>query len=259
MHLTLSFDVEPDLHTKKYKGILEGIPTLLKLLDRHKIKATFFITCDCLKKHPKIFRNLQKQGHEIALHGYIHKRFDEMSDREKEKQLKDSIACFKKYLKKAPRGFRAPQFSVDKKTLDLLEKYGFKYDSSIAASDISQLFFHKRFGHWIRQFFSPVRKYKIRKRLYEIPPTSIFIPFTSLTLRVFPSFLTKPHYLFLKIFYSDIVFYAHSWDFITLRQSKVMKSFPKREFIRKFRKFLKYVSKKHKKDKFTTMLDLVKK
>ncbi len=259
MNLALSFDTEPDLHTKEYKGITKGIPKIIKLLNRHKIKATFFVTCDCIKKHPKIFRNLQKQGHEIALHGYIHKRIDDMSDQEKENQLKESIACFKKYLKKAPKGFRAPQFSIDEKTLDLLEKYGFKYDSSIAAFDLSQLFFHKRFGHWANQFFSPVKKYKIRKNLYEVPPTVIFIQFTSLALRIFPSFLTKIYYLFLKMFYSDVVFYAHSWDFITLKQSKVMRHFPKRDFIKKFREFLRHVSKKYKKDKFTTMFNLVKK
>ena len=255
MAVVISFDIEPDLHTKKYKGITEGISTILKMLDKYKIKATFFVTCDCLEKYPKVFKNLQKQGHEIALHAYRHTRFDDLSDEEKERHLKKSIILFRKILKKHPNGFRAPQFSIDEKTLDLLEKHKFKYDSSIAAADIFQLLFHKRFSHWFKQFFTSVRKYKIRKNLYEIPPTSLFIPFTSLNIRLFPQLFIKVQYLILRILYSNIVFYAHSWDFISLKKSRIMELCPKKDFIKKFNLFLKYL---YKRDKFTTMIDLVK-
>jgi len=253
MVISISFDTEPDLHTGEYKSVKEGIPEIIKILDKYNIKATFFITCDCLQKYPKIFQDLKKQGHELSLHAYEHKRFDELSYNEKEEQIKKSIACFKKYLNISPIGFRAPQFSIDAETLDLLNKYGFNYDSSIASIDLSQLFFHKKIKPWAKQFFSPRQKYKIRGDLFEIPPSSILIPFTSLSIRLFPKFLVMLHLNFLKLFYKDIIFYAHSWDFITLDKSKVMKLGPRDKFLKRFESFLGSTIKKNK---FSLMKEL---
>src|SRR3989344_3768206 len=137
----ISFDIEPDLHTSKYKGITDGLKTIIKILDKHRIKATFFITCDVIEKYPKLLLTIKKEGHELALHGYIHKRFDSITLREKETQIQKSILCFQKHLQDIPKGFRAPQHSINKETLNLLEKYQFKYDSSCTPLNLLQFIF----------------------------------------------------------------------------------------------------------------------
>lgn len=62
MDAVFSVDVERDLHTNGFKGITEGIPILIKMLDKYSIKATFFATGELLKKYPSLFKNLARKG-----------------------------------------------------------------------------------------------------------------------------------------------------------------------------------------------------
>jgi peptidoglycan/xylan/chitin deacetylase (PgdA/CDA1 family) len=229
--IILSFDIEPDLHSGNYLGITRGIKEIKKILDKNKIKATFFVTCDCILKYPKIFLDLKKDGHEISLHGYNHDRFDELSLKRKEDSIKKSISCFKKILKHSPLGFRAPQHSIDEDTLKLLEKYGFKYDSSKTPLNLFQfIFFPKKFKLNFQNFFSKPQGYNIGK-LKELPPTSLFIPFVSLTIRVLPRTLQQLYLQFLLFFFKEIIFYAHSWDFISLPESKLDRNYSHKKLI----------------------------
>ena len=254
MSVYLTFDVEPDIHTSRYKSIKEGIPRILKLLDKHNIKATFFTTCDCIEKYPKIFQNLKKQGHEIALHGYRHERFDSLSAKEKQSKLKKSILCFKKHLNQKPLGFRSPQHSIDDKTLDLLEKHNFSYDSSYAPLNLLQLlFFPTKPLLWFKQFFSKNKKYNIRNNLYEIPTSALLFPFVSLVFRAFPFWLIKIYFSLLKLSSKNQVFYAHSWDFIDV-SGKIASIWPKEKLIKNLDLFLSY----YKNNKFERIRDSIK-
>lgn len=253
--ISITFDIEPDLHTEKYKGITEGIPRAKKILDKYNIKGTFFTSCDCIEKYPKIFQALKKEGHEIALHGYRHERFDELSLEEKGEQFKKAISCFKKYLKMKPKGFRTPQGSIDKNTLDLLEKYNFKYDSSYNPLNFLQLiFFPEKFGLWVKTCFSRLKPYKIRNKLFEIPPSSIILPFVSMIVRIFPRWLQRLYFKILSLFYKKIVFYAHSWDFIELKGSRTDGLFSHERFIKNLDYLL---SKLKKSNRFVKMEELI--
>ena len=85
MEGVFSVDVEQDLHTGEYEGITRGLVKLIRILNRFKIKSTLFVTGRVLERYPGIFRRIEKQGHEIALHGYSHKRYDSMNLRRKKK------------------------------------------------------------------------------------------------------------------------------------------------------------------------------
>ena len=155
MKILLSFDVEQDLHSDSYLSLEKGIPRLLKILDKHQVKATFFVPANLLEKFPNYFQKLDNLGHEIALHGYEHERFDTLSYYEAEKRILKSLEIYKNIFGTHPKGFRAPQHSIDKKTLFLLNKHNFKYDSSFAPLNLLQLFFFpKRIFSWIKLFFS---------------------------------------------------------------------------------------------------------
>jgi len=252
--ISITFDTEPDLHSGKYLSITQGIPRILLILNKYQIKATFFTTCDCIEKYPQIFQELKKQGHEISSHGYRHLRFDGLSYNEKKEQIEKSIECFNKYFGEAPKSFRAPQLSISNSTLDLLEKYGFKYDSSYAPLDfLLLLYYPKKFRLWLKQFFSPRQKYKIRKNLYEIPTSAFFIPFVSILFRVFHRKAIQFYLNILKLFHNEISFYFHSWDFIDIPQSRIARTWPKEKII----KNLDYFIKKNKND-FCRMQDLIK-
>jgi len=150
-----------------------------------------------------------------------------MSDKEKESEIKESLLYFKKYLGSRPKGFRAPQHSIDNKTLDLLEKHGFEYDSSYTPFNALQLvFFPTKLGLWLESFFSPFNQYRIRNNLTERPTSALIIPFVSLTVRVFPKSLLYFYVKLIKLLYKEPMFYAHSWDFIQLKESRVDRTFP---------------------------------
>ncbi len=248
--ISFTFDVEPDLHTGAYKGVSEGLARAVKILNKYQVKATFFVTCDCIEKYPKIFQELKKQGHEIALHAYRHDRFDDLSLKEKENQIKKSIICFKKYLNQHPIGFRAPQHSIDKDTLNLLQKYKFKYDSSFTPLNVLQIsFFPKRLKLNLLNFFSNPRKHKLGK-LVELPVTSFILPFVSLIFRILPRFILKCYYNLLRALNKNIVLYAHSWDFINMPKSRIARKWPKEILLNNIEYFISYALTK---DKFCTL------
>ena len=238
-----TIDVEPDLHGGGNKGIALGLKRFERICDKHNVKPTLFIVGSLLenKDNVKVFNRLNKKGWEISCHGYSHKRFDDMPYEEKEEEIKKCLDIWKKTLKSKPRGFRAPQHSIDKETLDLLEKYGFEYDSSFYPLNLAQLFFFpKRFMSWINYFFSSTRGRKIRKNLKEIPTSSLLIPFVSLTFRVFPLWMIKTFIWKIKLFYKKRVFYAHSWDFIKLEKSRIDRRFPYNNLLSKIDKIMSW-------------------
>ncbi len=49
-----------------------GVPRILKLLDKHGVKATFYVPAVAALLHPEEQRRVIAEGHEIGLHGWIH-------------------------------------------------------------------------------------------------------------------------------------------------------------------------------------------
>ncbi len=50
----------------------EVTPWVLDLLDRHGIKATFFVVGENVQKHPDIFKMIRDHGHRIGNHTFNH-------------------------------------------------------------------------------------------------------------------------------------------------------------------------------------------
>ena len=59
--------------------IPEVTPWVLDLLDKHEIKATFFMVGDNIRKHPDIFQMVVERGHRIGNHTFNHIRGFEYS------------------------------------------------------------------------------------------------------------------------------------------------------------------------------------
>ena len=245
MSVSITFDIEQDLHSEGYKSISLGLPKVIEILDEHNIKSTLFIPARLIAKFPTYFKKLDKQGHEIAIHGYEHERFNLLSFSEKDRRIKESINIYRRIFHKNPTGFRAPQHSIDRETLILLEKYKFLYDSSYTPFNFLQVFsFPGRVISWLREFFKPRKKYQIYGNLYEIPLSSFFISFSSLLLRVFPWSIIKIYLNLLKLTNKDIVFYLHSWDLIKIPQSRIDRKFSYKRILSNFEKLIIYLEKR---------------
>jgi peptidoglycan/xylan/chitin deacetylase (PgdA/CDA1 family) len=117
-------------------GAQSGVPRILALLDRHQIPATFFVTAVDAMLHPEMIAAIQKSGrHEIGVHGWIHETPTRLSAEEEERLLDQAIAYLTKVTGKRPLGYRAPSWAFSRATLDLIQKKGFLYDSSLQALD----------------------------------------------------------------------------------------------------------------------------
>ncbi len=116
-------------------GAEVGVPRVLNLLDKYNIKATFFTPGHTVDTFPEICKEVVKRGHEVAHHGYAHKNIAELSIEEETKEMEMGLEALQKIGVK-PLGYRSPAWDYSPNTLKLIEKYGFKYDSSLMANDL---------------------------------------------------------------------------------------------------------------------------
>jgi peptidoglycan/xylan/chitin deacetylase (PgdA/CDA1 family) len=143
----LSFDVDNELLQRANPlpvplsvgeyGATTSIPRILALLDRHQVPATFFIPAMGAMLHPEIVPAIiNRQRHEIGVHGWIHEFWPGIGDAAKEERLlNQSIDYLTKAAGRRPAGVRAPGSGFSPNTFDLIRKAGFLYDSSLLAAD----------------------------------------------------------------------------------------------------------------------------
>lgn len=118
-------------------GAQTGLARILALLDRQQIPASFFIPAVSALIHPEQIPAIMKSGrHEIAVHGWIHEWLPTITDpAEEERLLNKAIDYLTKATGTRPVGYRAPSWAFSERTLDLIRKNGFIYDSSLMAMD----------------------------------------------------------------------------------------------------------------------------
>ncbi len=112
----------------------ESTRFLLDVLNEFGIKATFFIVGWVAQRHPSLIKDISRFGHEIASHGMRHLPVFRLSPQEFYKEIKESKKMLEDLSGQNVLGFRAPTYSITKKTLwalELLVEVGYRYDSSI--------------------------------------------------------------------------------------------------------------------------------
>jgi len=118
-------------------GAVDGLPRILRVLDKENVPASFFIPAVSAALNPEMIPSIQsKKRHEIGIHGWIHENLVELNDQAKEQQLlNQSIELLTKEMGKKPVGYRAPSWAMSPFTIKQVKEAGFLYDSSLMASD----------------------------------------------------------------------------------------------------------------------------
>lgn len=116
--------------------IVESTRPLLDLLARHDVRATFFVVGEVMQRHPDLICEIHDQGHEIACHGMTHRPLWELTPASFEEELAEFGRLSRQILGSDVRirGFRAPTFSLDRRTswaVRVLEQHGYEYDASV--------------------------------------------------------------------------------------------------------------------------------
>jgi polysaccharide deacetylase family protein (PEP-CTERM system associated) len=107
---------------------------VLDALGQRGIKATFFVVGDIAHSNPGLVRAIHRDGHEVASHGWDHRRVHNFTPETFREDVARSKEALEQVTGEAVLGYRAPTFSVVRQTawaLDVLADLGLLYDSSI--------------------------------------------------------------------------------------------------------------------------------
>lgn len=143
----LTIDVEDYYHVSNFANVIPGhkwnsfesrvernVDRILQFLERHGVKATFFVLGWVGERHPKMVRRIAGAGHEIACHTYSHQMVYQMDPQEFRQDTARAKAILEDQIQSPVRGFRAASYSIVEDSLwalDVLVELGFTYDSSI--------------------------------------------------------------------------------------------------------------------------------
>ena len=147
--VTLSFDVDnasydlaagnlalESLARGEY-GAIDGLPRVLRILDKHDVPASFFIPSVSSILHPQMIQSIMaKERHELGVHGWIHENPALLESEAEENRLMDlTLDYFEETTGKRPLGHRSGGANYSPWTIKILKERGFLYDSTLMASD----------------------------------------------------------------------------------------------------------------------------
>ena len=194
--------------------VVSNVETLLDLLARHDARGTFFVLGCVAERHPDVVRAIARAGHEVASHGWDHRRVTQQSPDEFRASVRRTKTALEALAGAPVIGFRAPSFSIvagREWALDILVEEGHRYDSS--------LFPVRRPGygypaglrepHWLDRGAG---------RLAEIPPATLRIAGLNLPaaggayFRLFPYALVRAALKSCERRGVPGTFYIHPWE-----------------------------------------------
>ena len=112
-----------------------GVPRLLPLFEKYDIKATWCTPAHTMQTFTDRFLSIVDAGHEIAAHGCWHEPVPTLDAAKERHLMEKTLELHDKYVGKRPRGYRSPAWDFTEQTLDLLEEFGFEWDSSLMGRD----------------------------------------------------------------------------------------------------------------------------
>ncbi|MER1998649.1 MAG: polysaccharide deacetylase family protein [Lysinibacillus sp.] len=90
-------------------------PNILKTLEKHNVKATFFVTGNNVTKYPTIAKQIVLDGHEIGNHTYSHPKLTSISLKSATSQITKTNNAIEKATGVQPTVFRPPYGSYNEK------------------------------------------------------------------------------------------------------------------------------------------------
>jgi polysaccharide deacetylase family protein (PEP-CTERM system associated) len=178
----LSVDVEDYFHVSCLekqigKGDWPSFPSrigrnvdrVLELLNKTRVRATFFVLGWVADHHPSVVREIAQAGHELGCHSYWHRLVYEMTAEEFVQDTLQAKAAIEDASGMEVTGYRAPSYSITRESewaLDILLELGFRYDSSIFPIE------HDRYGWLGTSRFATAILQSGNKTLWEFPPST---------------------------------------------------------------------------------------
>ena len=114
--------------------VVDNTHQLLDMFERRGVRGTFFVLGWVARRYPALVQEIVSAGHEIASHGDSHQRVYELTPETFAAELDASVTALTAAGAPEVRGFRAPEWSINDRSLwaiDVLARKGFTFDSSM--------------------------------------------------------------------------------------------------------------------------------
>jgi peptidoglycan/xylan/chitin deacetylase (PgdA/CDA1 family) len=116
----------PAIQNRTY-GAKEGVPRLLELFDRQRIRVSSFMIGETIRRYPELAREVVARGHEAGGRAIRHApQFHLPKDAERE-FLREGFAALREATGVWPKGFNAQGLQGSVNTNDLLQELGLIY------------------------------------------------------------------------------------------------------------------------------------
>lgn len=115
--------------------VVDNTAVVLDMFARAGVQATFFTLGWVAERRPALIRRIVAEGHEIASHGWDHRRVFTMNAEAFRADLARARAVIEDAAGTPVTGYRAPSFSIDARTPwahAVLAEEGYRYSSSVA-------------------------------------------------------------------------------------------------------------------------------
>lgn len=142
-----------------------GAGRILRLLEKHRIRSTWFIPGHTIVTYPEVCARVHAAGHEVAHHGFTHEAPAKLTREQEDEVLHRGNDAIRKLTGRNARGYRSPSWDLSEHSVELLLAHGFHYDSSMMANDYTP--YRARIGDVIKPD-EPVR-FGAPSRLLEMP------------------------------------------------------------------------------------------
>ncbi len=136
-YAVITMDVEdwyhtyfPEMDVDRSISLLDGLDVALDIMGQKNIKGSFFVVGEIADKLKEKLQKMDRNGHDIACHNWVHLRPVTMTVDEYKEQLIRAKKKLEDILGHEVVGYRAPSFGIDDEHYEAMIECGFKYGSS---------------------------------------------------------------------------------------------------------------------------------
>ena len=102
----------------------EETAQLLSILDRYKVKATFFLVGDWVDKYPEDVKTIARKGHDIGNHSDTHPHMPQLSEGDAQKEVSACNERIRLLTGKSPTLFRPPYGDYNNMVVNTVKDMG---------------------------------------------------------------------------------------------------------------------------------------
>lgn len=114
----------------------EKVHDIIKVLDKHDVRATFFVSGEWAERHPQVLEAVTEQEHELGMLGYRYKNYLEQEISQVRKDIVYAKTLFDKLGYRQIRYIRPPSGLFNEEIITLSENLGLEVVHwSIASND----------------------------------------------------------------------------------------------------------------------------